>query len=75
LEDKVMPKKLLPMSDPQGALATAYQANLRQKAQVLRSSLLIDRKTRESIANDLELLATISEIAPREFYRGLAVKK
>jgi len=60
-------KKTKPMSDPQNKLGRAYADALKLRAIALRSTFLVDQKTRDSIADDLDVLAELAERHPEVF--------
>ncbi len=64
-----------PMTDPGNALGKAYAMALRERAQLLRSSLLVSVKVRGDIAYDLDALARIVELHPEVFGQLSPVKK
>lgn len=65
-----MTRKILPMSDPDNTLGKAYAEALRERAMLLRSSLLLSGEVRQKIAHDLDALSRIAELHP-DCFRGL----
>lgn len=61
------PTAMLPISDPENLLGRAYAVELRSRAQLLRTPLLISRDVRERVAADLDALAAIAEGNPEAF--------
>jgi hypothetical protein len=60
-------KHFLAIADPENALGRAYAALLRERAQSLRTPLMLSLESRKRIAEDLDALAAIAEVAPHVF--------
>ncbi len=60
-------KKMMSMTDPDNILGKDYAGVLKERAMLLRSSLLLSAKVREQIAFDLDALGQVALLHPEVF--------